>query len=114
MSDQCNQAFEQAARLAIQQTYGTEEGEFGSTLFVEHHMEELTESDWEASIGKAKPSPDEILDALECKLILGDDGAVEGADFGFPGRGGTGEVSQYLLAVSFDVSGGVEDISMES
>ncbi|MFT4646990.1 MAG: hypothetical protein ACI87O_002038 [Planctomycetota bacterium] len=109
MSEQCNQAVEQAARLAIRQTFDTAEGEFGSTLFASHHLEELEESYWEEHIGTRRPSPEEILELIECRFVVDEEGEIERLDFQLPA-----EVSDYVLSVSVDEGGNVDEITMES
>ena len=95
------------AMSAIKRVFGPEDDECGATLFVSHHLEELDSSYWRNHLGTASPSPEEVLSILE--LVPPFDGDLDSLDFTLPG-----EVTNYLICVSFDQSGAVEDISMES
>jgi len=102
---------EKAARAAITHAFGTEEDEFGATLFVSHHIDEIDANYWQAHLGSNKPEPVQILDLLELRSHWGDDGddGIEVFDFTLPDS-----VTDYVLSVRFDEAGEVEDISMES
>ena len=52
---------------AIHESYGTDEGEYGATLFVSHHLEELSPAYWEKCLGSESPDPQKILDILVLK-----------------------------------------------
>ena len=101
---------EQAARDHISSIYNKPEGEFGPTLFVEHHLEELSKDEWVAAVGRENPQPNEILNAL----VLLDawdsegDGTLITFDFTLPGH-----LTNYLISVRFDGDKITED-SMES
>ncbi|MDF1838183.1 MAG: DUF2004 domain-containing protein [Planctomycetota bacterium] len=109
MSDLCHRAVEEAARQAIQQSFGTEEGEYGSTLFVSHHLEEVEDTYWKKHTGSKSPDSEEVLDLLECRFCTDGDGQLTGLDFSLPG-----DVSQYVLALSVDENGDLGEIEMES
>jgi hypothetical protein len=99
----------EAARVAIQAAYGTEDDEYGATLFVSHHLAELDPSYWEANFQTASPEPQLILDSLVLRTDLEDEDDIDSLDFSLPG-----EVTDYVLCVSFNDAGEVEDLSMES
>ena len=90
---------------SIKSAFGTKEDEYGATLFVSHHLEELDSDYWVKHLGAAKPEPKEILNLLQFQSQ--DNGLV--FDFSLPE-----EVTNYVVSVSFDETGNVEDISMES
>jgi hypothetical protein len=50
---------------AIKRTFGTEEGEYGATLFVSHHLGEIEEIYWQKHLGTAHPEPSRVLDLLD-------------------------------------------------
>jgi hypothetical protein len=93
---------------AIRNAYGTEAGEFSTTMFVAHHLDELPQDYWQEHTGTDAPDPAAVLGLLELKSHWGD-GDIENFDFSLPG-----EVTDYLLSVRFDDSGEVDEISMES
>ena len=99
------------ARQAIKSFYGKPEGEYGPTLFVSHHLQELEPEFWLKTVGVQRPSPEQILDALVfVDAWTADDGdTVNTFDFGLPG-----DVSNYLLSVRFEDDGRVQGVSMES
>ena len=100
-----------AALAAIKRTFGTEEGEFGATLFATHHVNELDATFWQKHLGCEKPDPGRVLDILELRShwgAEGDDG-IEVFDFTLPNS-----ITNYVISVRFDEAGEVEDISMES
>lgn len=98
-----------AALAAIKAAYGTEEDEFGATLFVSHHLEEVESSYWEERFNNPKPEAMQILDSLVLQNDFEDEDDIDSLDFTLPG-----EATNYLICVSFDQDGGVEEISMES
>ena len=93
---------------AIRQLFGTQDGEFSTTLFVEHHMEEIPPSYWQTHLGTEKPEPAAVLGLLALTSRWGD-GDVENFDFSLPGK-----VTNYVISVHFDGDGNIDDISMES
>ena len=97
---------------AIKAAYGTENDEFGATLFVSHHLKEIASSYWEERFNTPKPEAMQILDSLVLQNEFDDEDdeeEMDSLDFTLPG-----EVTDYLLCVSFDEDGEVEGISMES
>ena len=100
-----------AALAAIKRTFGTEEGEFGATLFATHHVNELDAAYWKKHLGCEKPDPVRVLDIIELRSHWGNDGdeGIQTFDFTLPDS-----VTNYVISVSFDEAGEVEDISMES
>jgi hypothetical protein len=100
-----------AAIAAIKEAFGTEEDEYGATLFVSHHLEEIDEDYWQSHLGSPNPEPKQVLDILVLQSQWGDansDG-MDTLDFTLPG-----DVTDYLISVSFDGAGNVEEITMES
>ena len=93
---------------AIRKAYGTEAGEFSTTLFVGHHLDELPQDYWQAHAGTGSPEPAAVLGLLELKSNWGDDD-LENFDFSLPG-----DVTDYVLSVRFDDAGEIDEISMES
>jgi hypothetical protein len=96
---------------SIREAYGTEAGEFGTTLFVEHHLAELPPDYLRKYTGSEAPEPAAILALLELKDHWGDEGDddLENLDFSLPG-----DVTDYVLSARFDESGNIEEITMES
>jgi Protein of unknown function (DUF2004) len=100
---------ENAAIAAIRSSFGTEDDESGTTLFVEHHLEEIGGEYWQKHLGTAKPEPISVLDILVNRSDRGGDDEIETFDFTLPEN-----VTDYVISVRFDESGQVENISMES
>ena len=95
---------------AIKSAYGTEDDEFGATLFVSHHIEELEDSYWEEHLQTSSPEPAKVLDLLVLSPYWEpDEDEIESIDFTLPGN-----VTDYVICVNFDENGEVEDIAMES
>lgn len=102
---------ERRAKLAldaIQKAYGTGAGEFSTTMFVEHHLEELPQDYWQERIGTASPDPASVLALLELKSNWGESD-IENFDFSLPG-----DITDYVLSVRFNDSGEIDEVSMES
>lgn len=99
---------EKLALDAIRQAFGTEAGEDGIGLFIEHHLAELPESYWQEHLGTGTPDPSSVITLLELRSSWGE-GEVEYFDFTLPG-----EVTDYVVSVQFDESGSIDGISMES
>jgi hypothetical protein len=97
------------ALAAIKAAYGTEDDEFGATLFVTHHLDEIEPPYWEKLFGTATPDPRQILDALVLRSEFEEDDDMDTFDFTLPD-----EVTDYVICVTFSEGGEVEDISMES
>ncbi|MEM1221686.1 MAG: DUF2004 domain-containing protein [Verrucomicrobiota bacterium] len=97
------------ARDAIRAAYGTEEDEYGATLFVSYHLEEVESSYWKERYQTDSPEPFQILDSLVLKSDFEDEEDLDSFDFTLPGN-----ATNYLICVTFDENGEVEDISTES
>jgi hypothetical protein len=102
---------EKLALDAIHRSLGTEDGEYGATLFASHHRSELDPAYWQKHLGTAEPERAQIIGLLILKSHWGDAdaGGIDTFDFCLPGN-----VSDYLLSVRFDGQGEVEGIAMES
>jgi hypothetical protein len=99
-----------AAIFLIKSTLGTDDGEFGSTLFASHHLEEIEPSYWQERLGTDNPTPEQVLDILELRSHWGEEeDGIEVFDFTLPG-----DVTNYVLSVRFDDAGEIEEVSMES
>lgn len=99
-----------SARQAIKSLYGRPEGEYGPTLFVSHHLDEIEPAYWLKTVGSERPKPEQVLDALvlvDSWASAGDE-TVNTFDFTLPE-----DVSNYLLSVRFGGDGQVQDVSME-
>jgi hypothetical protein len=98
---------------AIKRSLGTEDGEYGATLFAAHHLDELDQSYWQAHLKTDKPAPMQVIELLRLHSHRGDDDddddGLDTLDFALPG-----DVSNYILTVAFDENGEIADISMES
>jgi len=97
---------EKKALEGIKQSSGTELGEYGIDEFVSHHLDELPKSYWERHLGNANPSKEKVIDLLILRSKWEDE---EVYDFTLPD-----EVTDYVVSVSFDEDGSIEDITMES
>lgn len=93
---------------AIKQMFGTEAGEGGINLFVEHHLAEIPVAYWKEHLGTDSPKPAAVVSLLQFCTSWGEDD-LEYFDFTLPG-----EVTNYVVSVHFDSLGKIEDISMES
>jgi hypothetical protein len=102
---------ENSARDAIKRAFGTKEDEFGATLFVSHHLDEIEESYWQKHLGTSNPEPSRVLDILELRSHWGDeeDDGIDTFDFTLPES-----ITQYVISVRFGEMGQVEQITMES
>ncbi|PPD44372.1 MAG: hypothetical protein CTY16_12065 [Methylobacter sp.] len=102
---------ERRARLALDaivQAFGTTEDEFGATMFVKHHLEEIPQSYWQQHLGANSPEPTAIIGLLELFSNWGDND-IENFDFSLPGN-----VTDYVISVHFNSTGKIDGISMES
>lgn len=93
---------------AIKVTFGTEAGEYGVNLFVEHHLQELPQSYWLQHLPAITLEPAAVVGLLQLRKSWGE-GDIETFDFTLPG-----DVTDYVIAVHFDDEGNIDDISMES
>ena len=96
---------------AIKRSLGTEAGEYGATLFAAHHLDELDQSYWQAHLKTDRPAPVQVIEllCLQSHSSDDDDDDLDTLDFALPG-----DVSNYILSVSFDENGEIDEISMES
>lgn len=93
---------------SIIQSYGSEEQEYGVTLFVQHHIEELPADTWLRITGTEKPSPSQVLESLV--LVKQWDWESDRVyDFSLPGN-----VTDYVVSVVVDRDGNIISIEMES
>ena len=101
---------ETIARAKLLEFLGTEEGEFGPVLFVNHHKEELDSEYWQRVFGNTDPTPEEIIKGLVLvdSWASQEDGNFDTYDFSLPDA-----VTNYLVTVRFD-GVDVSDVSMES
>ena len=98
------------ALTAIGEVFGTEEDEYGATLFVSHHLKELEGSYWEQHLKDASPDASRVLDLLvPSPHWSAEEDGMDMIDFTLPG-----EVTNYVICVCFDDEGIVEDVTMES
>lgn len=74
------------AKAEIVSSYGTEAGEYGSTLFVDHHIQELEQSYWQRQLGVNKPTPAQVLSLIVLKSAWSDDddNGIDNLDFSLP------------------------------
>lgn len=102
---------EMSALAAIRDAFGTEADEYGGTLFVSQHLEELDATYWQSNLATTSPEPEQVLGLLELKSHWGDEdeNGIDVFDFTLPGK-----VTNYVLSVRFDETGAIEEISMES
>ncbi len=100
-----------AAISAIQNGFGTDEDEYGATLFVSHHLEEIEGDYWQEHLGAHEPDPKKVLDILVLRSHWGDEYShdMDTFDFTLPG-----DITDYVISVCFGESGEVEEITMES
>lgn len=91
---------------AIKQSFGTELGEYSIDEFVSHHLDELPKSYWEKHLGTSNPSQAQVISLL---ILCSGWDDEEVYDFTLPD-----EVTDYVVSVSFNKKGEIEDITMES
>jgi hypothetical protein len=101
---------------AIHAAYDPDDEDAPVTSYIQHHIEELDESYWMRHLTVAVPSPSQFLDLLVLRGHWGidgndeiDDAGIETFDFTL-----TGDVTDYVLSVSFNEQGEVTEIEMES
>ena len=85
---------EKLAIDTIRDVFGTEEDEYGATLFVSHHLEEIEEDYWKKHLGTTNPESKQVLEILKLKSHLGDedDDGIDTFDFTLPG-----DVTDYVI-----------------
>lgn len=101
---------EKTAREKIKSLYGTPEGEYGPTLFVSHHLDEVKSEYWVGTCGTDAPEATQVLESLVLvdSWSSADDGNMDVFDFSLPGN-----VTSYLLSARFE-NGEVAEVPMES
>lgn len=106
---------ESAARAHIEAIYGTPEDEFGATLFVSHHLSDIDSSYWLKHTGTSEPKARQVLRMLEVRVdpeeeeLDPEEEELNILDFSLPDA-----VTNYVISVEFDGSGGIVRVSMES
>ncbi|MFN0051812.1 MAG: DUF2004 domain-containing protein [Planctomycetales bacterium] len=100
---------EASARSAITRAIGTADDEYGATLFIAHHLEELEPAYWKEHLSTETPQPHQLLDILKLRSHWGGVDDLDTFDFTLPGQ-----VTDYVISVSFDNMGRVSGIAMES
>jgi len=103
---------EAAARAHISAIYDTPGDEYGVTLFVSHHLNEIEASYWLGHAGTLEPEPHQILDLLQLKPLEEEEDEEEEAiilDFTLPD-----DVTNYLICVEFDEARNIVRVEMES
>jgi hypothetical protein len=96
---------------AIRSQFGTSEGEDGVNLFVKHHSEEIGRDYYLRHLGSATPEPVRVLDLLVFQLLWEPESedSLDTLDFSLPE-----EITNYVIAVSFDEKAQVITISIDS
>jgi Protein of unknown function (DUF2004) len=100
---------EAAARAAIKRVFGTSDDEYGATLFVSRHLEELDSAYWKKHLSAESPNPHLVLSLLELRSHRGGDDGTGTFDFTLPEQ-----VTNYVISVRFNDDGDVSEITMES
>lgn len=95
-----------AALAAVKAAFGTDADEYGGTMFVQHHLEEIEPEYWQKHLGSATPRPEAVLNLLVFKGSWDDDCVF---DFTLPE-----DITDYVVSVRFDDDGDIEEIAMES
>jgi len=90
----------------IKQSSGTEQGEYDIDEFVSHHLDKLPTSYLAKQVDTSKPTNEQVIDLLVLCSKWEDE---EVYDFTLPD-----DVTDYVVCVSLDNDGLIEDISMES
>ena len=89
--------------------FGTQAGEYSSTLFVSHHLENIKGAYWEKHLGSAHPEPMQVLNILLSHWGEEDDNSTDSLYFTLPE-----DVTNYGLCVRFAETGQIESITMDS
>ena len=94
------------ALAAIKEASGTKLGEYSVDEFISHHLEELPSDYWKKHLGTTSPTADSVIGLLVLRSKWDDS---EVYDFTLPEN-----VTDYVVCVSFDDDGEIENIAMES
>lgn len=78
-------------------------------LFVTHHLGELDAAYWKTHAGTPKPTPRQVVELLELRSHWGGEDEIDRFDFTLPG-----DATNYVISVTFDDTGEVESVDMES
>ena len=97
---------EAKALEGIRKASGTEQGEYNIDEFVSHHIDELPRPYWQKHLGTDTPSSEQVIGLLVLRSKWDDE---EVYDFTLPE-----DVTDYVVSVSFDDEGNIENIEMES
>lgn len=99
------------ALLAIRSKLDADEDDSEVHLFVSHHLEEVAGEYWQKVLGTQQPTSEQVLGIITYREVCnGDDESdLETFDFTLPD-----DVTDYVICVSFNVSGEICDIGMES
>ncbi|ARM84618.1 MULTISPECIES: DUF2004 domain-containing protein [Marinobacter] len=97
---------EAKALEGIRKASGTERGEYSIDEFVSHHIDELPGTYWEKHLSTEIPSSEQVIGLLVLRSKWENE---EVYDFTLPD-----DVTDYVVSVSFDEDGKIEDIEMES
>lgn len=97
---------QQKALNAIKEAAGTESGEYSIDEFISHHLEELPSEYWQEHLGVKNPNADQVMGLLVLRSKWDDE---ETYDFTLPG-----DITDYVVCVSFADDGSIDDITMES
>ena len=100
---------ESVARTAIKADFNTDGAEFGTALFVSHHLKEVKSGYWTKHLSTDLPDPRQVLDLLDLQSHWGGDEEIDIFDFTLPEQ-----VTNYVLGVRFDGMGQVVEVAMES
>ena len=82
---------EKVAIDAIKSVYGEPDQEYGVTMFVEHHLEELEPDEWVKICGSSSPNAREVLNSLVLRVHWDNDSIF---DFTLPD-----DVTNYVISV---------------
>ena len=107
LSQEDSKRYENTARAAIKEAYGTEAGEDSVTRFVTEHLEDVDVDFWEKHLDTAKPEPLKVLDILIVRSHWSD-GDAEIFEFAIPE-----DVRNSVISVQFDSDGNFVDMVLE-
>ena len=101
----------EVAISAIRSAFGTEGDEYGVTLFVNHHLEEIEEEYWQNQLAKSKPELEDVIGLLTLRShwSADDENGIDIFDFTLPD-----DITNYVISVEFDEAGRVIEITTES
>lgn len=100
------------ATAHITAMYGNPDAEYSVNAYVEHAIEELETSYWQAKLGIDTPSPEQVMKLLVLHSAWSADdfeNGMDNLDFSLPDN-----VTDYVICVKFDADGNIESMHMES